>query len=392
MSMGAVAAVVVGYGQRVRVVVTGASGNVGTAVLGALAAEPSVSSVVAVARRLPDPERWSGLSVEWKAADVAASDLAPVMDGADAVVHLAWLIQPSRRRSLMDRVNVEGTRRVLDAAVASACQKVVVASSVGAYSPGPKDRQVDESWPTGGIATSTYSVEKAKVERLLDRFEAEHPSVSVVRLRPALIFQREAASEIARLFLGPLVPTAILRPGLLRVLPAVPGLRTQVVHADDVADAYRRAVLSDVRGAFNVAADPVLDARMVAEAWKARTVPVPARLVRAAADVAWRLHLVPADAGWVDLGLETPLLDTGRARRELGWQPGRGALSVLEELLSGLVAGDAVPTPPLAGGRRSGVTTDATPGTSNPSGAWLRRPDSDHHQGHPGSTTDSASR
>lgn len=158
------------------------------------------------------------------------------------------------------------------------------------------------------------------------------------------------------------MPTPLLRPQLLKILPSVPGLRTQVVHSDDVADAYRRAVLSEVRGAFNIAADPVLDAQVVAQAWGSRTVPVPAGLVRTGADLAWRLRLVPADAGWVDLGLQTPLMDTGRARRELGWAPTRDALSVVEELLSGLVSGDAAATPPLAGGRRSGVTTDATPG------------------------------
>ena len=77
---------------------------------------------------------------------------------------------------------------------------LVYASSVGAYSPGPKDRRVDESWPTAGIESSFYSRHKAEVERLLDRFERETPSVRVVRLRPALIFKREAASGIRRLF------------------------------------------------------------------------------------------------------------------------------------------------------------------------------------------------
>lgn len=350
----------------------------GTAVLRALHDEAAVTSVLALSRRGPGPAGSHDPAVEWRQADVTGSDLEGLLRGADAVIHLAWLIQPSRRRALMDRVNVEGTRRLLDAVAAAGCPRVVVASSVGAYSPGPKDRRVDESWPAGGIPTSTYSVEKAEVESLLDRFEEEHPDTAVARLRPGLIFQRQAAAEIARLFLGPLVPTPLLRPGLLRILPAVPGLRTQVVHSDDVADAYRRAAVSGARGAFNIAAEPVLDAHVVARAWGARTVPVPARLVRGGADLAWRAHLVPADAGWVDLGLQTPLLDTGRARRELGWEPAHGAVAVLEELLSGIVAGDSAPTPPLAGGHRAGVTTDAQPGAQETGRRARLRPRTSH--------------
>jgi UDP-glucose 4-epimerase len=68
-------------------------------------------------------------------------------------------------------------------------------------------------------------------------------------------------------------------------LPAVPSndrLRVQAVHADDVADAYVRAALSDVRGAFNIAADPVLDATAIAGLYRGRPVPVPLSVLRRA--------------------------------------------------------------------------------------------------------------
>src|SRR5205809_7702957 len=149
---------------------------------------------------------------------------------------------------------------------------LVYASSVGAYSPGPKDRLVDESWPVDGVPTSFYGRHKAEVERLLDRFEEAHPDVRVVRLRPGLIFKREAASGIRRLFAGPFLPSPLLRPRLLPVVPDVPGLRVQAVHSLDVGDAYRRALVTDVHGPFNVAAEPVLDASVVAQLRGARTV------------------------------------------------------------------------------------------------------------------------
>ena len=191
-----------------RVVVVGASGNVGTSVLRELADEPTVDSVVGVCRRMPSlrfPK------VQWHSADVAASPLEPLFRGADAVVHLAWLIQPGRDRELTRRVNVGGSERVFQAVARAGVPALIYASSVGTYAPGPKDRRVDETWPVTGVETSFYSRDKAAVEALLDSFEEQNPAVRVVRLRPGLIFSRDAASEIRRLFAGPLLPGALVR-------------------------------------------------------------------------------------------------------------------------------------------------------------------------------------
>ena len=129
-----------------RVVVTGATGNVGTSVLRALASDPRVEEIVGVARRLP---QWRNPRTRWVAADVVTSALEPVFEGADAVIHLAWLIQPSHDARALRAVNVEGSRRVFEAAVRAGAGVLVHASSVGVYSPGPKDRRVDETWPSG---------------------------------------------------------------------------------------------------------------------------------------------------------------------------------------------------------------------------------------------------
>ncbi|HSH62064.1 MAG TPA: NAD-dependent epimerase/dehydratase family protein [Acidimicrobiales bacterium] len=334
-----------------RVVIVGATGNVGTSLVRALAEEPAVESVLGVARRLPG---WEAAKTEWAAADVATSDLAPLFKGADVVVHLAWLIQPSRDLHAMRQVNVIGSERVFAAAGEAGVKALVYASSVGAYSPGPKERAVDEQWPTDGVPTSFYSRHKAEVERRLDRFEAERPEIRVVRLRPGLIFKREAGSGVRRLFLGPLVPTALMTPAAIPVVPDVEGLRFQAVHSADVGEAYRLAVVGDVRGAFNIAADPVLEAATLAELLGAKRVRFPAGVLRAAAAVSWYLRAQPTPPGWVDLVLSVPLLDVTRARQVLGWQPRFDAGDALLELLDGIRHQAGLDTPPLApstGGR-----------------------------------------
>jgi nucleoside-diphosphate-sugar epimerase len=331
-----------------RVVVTGATGNVGTSVLHALASDPAVDSVLGIARRLPE---MSFPKTDWAAADITRDPLEPLFRDADAVVHLAWLIQPSRDMATLRATNVEGSRRVFRAAGKAAVGALVYASSVGAYSPGPKDRAVDESWPTGGIATSFYSRHKAEAERLLDRFESEFPRVRSVRLRPGLIFKREAAQEIRRYFAGPLLPSPLVRPGLIPLVPDTERLRFQAVHSLDVGEAYRLAtVREDARGAYNVAADPVLDPEKLGSLLGARRVKVSPALLRRAADVTWRLRLQPSPSGWVDMALGVPLMDTSRIRDELGWTPRRSAGGALLDLLDGMRDRSGADTPPLRSG------------------------------------------
>jgi nucleoside-diphosphate-sugar epimerase len=132
------------------------------------------------------------------------------------------------------------------------------------------------------------------------------------------------------------------------VVPRHPRLRAQALHADDVSDAYRRAIVSpDARGAFNVAAEPPLDGDVVAHLLGAKAVDVPARVLRAAATLSWRLRLQPSEPGWVDMGLGVPLMDCSRARTELGWTPAHSAADAFLELFAGLHDGAGHPTPPL---------------------------------------------
>jgi UDP-glucose 4-epimerase len=330
-----------------RVVVTGATGNVGTSLLQVLARDPAIEEIVGVARRRPQLEL---PRTRWVAADVVRDDLAALFRGAGCVVHLAWDLQPSRDRLAGRAVNIDGSRRVFAAAAAAGVPSLVHASSVGAYAPGPKDRRVDESWPIGGIPGSSYSQDKAEAERILDRFEAEHPDVRVVRLRPALIFKSQVGSAIRRLFVGPLLPPALLRTWLIPVVPAIDRLRVQAVHSLDVADAYHRAIVGEARGAFNIAAEPVIDSRELGRLLGALPVPVAPAVLRAAFEASWKLGLQPSPPSWLDVALGIPLMDVSRAQHELGWSATRSAGEVLLELLDGMRRGDGLATAPLAPG------------------------------------------
>jgi nucleoside-diphosphate-sugar epimerase len=346
-----------------RIAVTGASGNLGSATLRRIdqenAAEPAAGhETLGISRRAPHqpgPARWREIDL---VAESAVGDLTEALHGYDALVHFAWKLQPAHDEQQLWDTNVHGTRTMLNAAAAARVKHVVVSSSVGAYSPAPKGVPVSESWPVQGIATSSYSRHKAEVERLLDEFESDHPDIALARIRPGLVFQSDAASEIVRLFLGPLIPTRLV--GMIKppVLPLPARLVFQAIHADDVAAAVWLLLTHRARGPYNVAAAPVLMPDDLARAIGARrSVPLPLAVLRALAAVSWWVRLQPTEPGWIDLAANCPVMSTERIE-QLGWRPQHSSHQALTELVAGIRSGSGNDTyPPLISRRQASPMT-----------------------------------
>src|ERR687893_308322 len=296
--------------QGLKVAVTGASGNLGTALLRRLTAPGSgVAEVRGLARRQP-PSLAPYDGVGWHLADLGETrsehELTRFLDGVDAVVHLAWALQPGRQPERLHRVNVEGTRRLARAAAAAGVGHIVHLSSVGAYAAGGGDREVAEDWPVTGIPSSQYSRDKSQAELVVRELLSAREGTTLTVVRPTLVLQPEASSEIGRYFLGPLLFAAarLLPDSVARLLPLpLPSLRVQVVHADALARA-----LGTVR------------------------VPVPAIVLRTTLSAAFHAYVVPTEPGWLDLALRAPALDSSRARRLLEWSPQHPGDEVLRQV------------------------------------------------------------
>ena len=336
------------------VAVTGATGNVGTALLRRLTDPASgVAEVRGLARRRPpaaapyDQVRWHLVDLREAAAE---TELPAFLDGVDAVVHLAWALQPGRQPERLREVNVDGTRRVVQAAVSAGVRHVVHMSSLGAYAPAAVGQRVTEDWPVTGIPTAQYSRDKSAAEQVVREVVGRRSGTTLTVVRPTLVLQPEAGSEIGRYFLGPLVYGAVraLPDAVARVLPLpAPDLQVGFVHADDVADALVRILDRRAPGPFNLTAEPVVDAGELARVLGTRRVPVPAFLVRTALSAAFHARVVPTEPGWLDIGLRAPALDATRARTVLGWQPEHRGDDVLREFVAALGRGEGAPGHPL---------------------------------------------
>jgi UDP-glucose 4-epimerase len=330
-----------------RIVITGASGNVGTALLRVLRTK---HEIVGVVRRPPEQE---GLyaGIDWCALDLtepeAVDALSHVFEGADVVVHLAWGFQPTRDTNYLTRLGVGGTSAVLQAAHAAGVGQLIHMSSVGTYAAGRYGRAVAESWPTTGIESSAYSRDKSTAEALLDEYEQRLGSaaIPIARMRPGFILQRAAASGLMRYALPGYLPMQLVTK--LPLLPLDRALSIPLIHADDVADAIARVIDQRATGPFNLMAEPAIGRDDVAEALGARAVHIPSGVLGALVELSWRARLQHIDRGWLDLAFSVPLLDCSRARRELGWTPQWSATDALADFLDGVADQSHTSSEPL---------------------------------------------
>ena len=331
-----------------RIAITGASGNIGTALLRRLGAAQGGHELVGVARRIPTGQAYQGVS--WHSVDLAEADaaarLGTAFDGVDTVVHLAWGFQPSHNIDFLYRLGVGGTAAVLGAARAAGVRHLIHMSSVGAYTRAP-GRRVDESAARDGIPSLAYSLHKAEAERLLDTYQqqAGEAAMLISRLRPGFVVQPDAASALLRYGVPGYVPARVLT--LLPILPLDRTLSIPVVHSDDLADGIARVIERRAGGAFNFAAEPPVTRDDIAAALGTRPVQVPAKALSMLAGAGWRLRLQPLDPGWIDLAFSVPLLDTSRARTELDWAPAVDARQALSMTIQAMAQGRSGDSPVL---------------------------------------------
>ena len=323
------------------VAVTGPTGTFGAGLVPLLQADDRIGKIIGIARRPFDPAERGWTKMEYRRGDVRDTDaLLEAFAGADVVVHLAFLITGNASRETTRSINVDGTLNVFGAAAAAGARRFVYASSVAAYGfHADNPASIGEEWPTRPAARLFYAQEKAELEALLPREAASHADLALYLLRPPIVLGPNAVGA-KDLLPGPLAPLGRRVLGRPRRLPVrlpllVPEHPMQFIHESDVGQALLLCVVgAGPPGAYNIAGDGVLTAGDVAKEFGALPIRIPAAPAQAAARAIARLPFLPPLAEWVEAATRPALMDTTKAREQLGWRPRYSGLEALRDTLS----------------------------------------------------------
>jgi nucleoside-diphosphate-sugar epimerase len=327
-------------GERdLTVAVTGPTGTFGFGLVPLLQADDRVARIAGIARRPFDPAGYGWTKMEYRRGDVR--DPAALRDAfahADVVVHLAFSITGTASGEAIRAINVGGTLNVFRAAAAAGARRFVYSSSVAAYG-FHRDNPVPmtEDWPVRPAGRLFYAQEKAELEQLLRAEAAQSGGLALYLLRPSIVLGPHTAGAKG-LLPGPLALARQLArwAGRFPVLvPAlVPVLPVQFVHEQDMGHALLQCVVAaGPPGAYNIAADGMVTAADIARELGVFPLPLPAGPVQAAARAIAALPFLPPVAGWVEAASHPAIMDTTRAKQELGWAPRFTALEALRATL-----------------------------------------------------------
>jgi UDP-glucose 4-epimerase len=326
------------------VAVTGPTGEIGISAVDALEREPQVERILGMARRPFDPSTHGWTKTEYRQGDILDADaVTEFVSQADVVVHLAYLIMGSREESR--RINLQGTRNVFEATVAAGRPtRLVYTSSVAAYgyhsdNPVP----LTEDVPARGSKEHYYSEQKAECEALLHEV-TDGSDLEIYVLRPCIVAGPKApalADSMPWRQLKDKMPAALrgvtrALQGFLPLMPD-PGVPVQLVHHDDVASAIALAAVgAGEPGAYNLGGDGEVSLAEIARATGTRSIPVPAAAATAASAALARLPMVPSAAEWIHIARTSVVMDTTRAKSELGWKPQFSSRQTLDALAASL--------------------------------------------------------
>ena len=325
-------------GRKLTVAVTGPTGTFGSGLVPLLQDDDRIERIIGIARRPFDPAERGWTKMEYRQGDVRDADaLRTAFEGADVVVHLAFLITGNASREVTRSINVDGTLNVFRAAAAAEARRFVYASSVAAYGfHADNPEQIDEEWPTRPAARLFYAQEKAELEDLLQDEARRHPDLALFLLRPPVVLGPNAVGG-KDVLPGPLAPLGRMLFSRPRRLPVpvpvfVPQLPMQFIHEEDVGQALVQCIVgAGPPGAYNIAGDGVLTAADVAREFGALPIPLPAAPAQAAARAFSRLPFLPPVAEWVEAASRPAIMDTSKAREKLGWHPRYSGLAALRD-------------------------------------------------------------
>jgi UDP-glucose 4-epimerase len=322
--------------RRVRYLITGGSGYIGSRLCEILAAREATERIVNVDVK---PQAGAASAVEFVRGDVRDfGALRELMERErpDAVIHLAFLLNPIHNEALMYDIDVNGTAAVLRAASEAGVGHVLVTSSAVAYGAFPDNpRPIAEDWPVRGQPEFSYARDKAESDRVCQLWALEHPDRVMTIVRPTIVFGPGVSNFISRAWTQ------------ASFMPIIDGVdeEFQLVHEDDTVAALVGLLDARAGGAFNVAADGTLTWRESAEMIGLKTREMPMKRLKRIYRLAWRLHVpgVESPPGNADFARYPWIVSNEKLKSEIGWEP---TATTREVFVETMYAQGTIATPP----------------------------------------------
>ncbi len=287
------------------------SGRLGQRLLAELDAADEVDAIVGL--DVAEPAR-GARKLEFHRCDITTADLKPLLEGATVVVHLAAVVGPVTDVGAARRVNVDATRRLLDAASAVSARRFVRASSAAVYGAWANNPvPITEDTPLRPNPEFAPALHDAECERLMLEWSDAHPEASTVSLRLAPVVGPGIESLFAAVAAGrsPVRVRGVERP-------------VQVVHVDDAASALALAAIGDLDGVYNVAANGWLSAAEAeAVAPSTKRPALPEELAERTLRTMWNSGLGDAPPAVLPY-LVHPWVVANDRLRAAGWEPRHG--------------------------------------------------------------------
>ena len=296
----------------VRYLITGGSGYIGSRLVRSLAERDDTERIVIADVRPPGLFRPEVSYERLDVRDAARARELMAAERPDAVVHLAFVLNPIHDEAAMYDVDVGGTQNVLRAASDAGVEQVLVTTSATAYGAFPDNPvPIAEDWPVRGVPSFSYACHKTEADRLCQLWALEHPDRVMTIVRPCIVFGPNVDNYLVRLWTE--------QPFAIDLGIDEPPL--QYVHEDDVVDALERLLHGRHAGAFNVAGDGTMTPAECAEAAGLKRRRMPLGAYRRLAALMWRLRRAEAPPGAIEFAVHPWVVSTERLKETTGWSP-----------------------------------------------------------------------
>lgn len=269
-----------------KVAITGAAGYFGRKIIERLDKNDEIEKILGISRRRFNHKF---KKMDYYRMDVRDTNLKNLFKkyGIDAVIHLAFVLNPIHNEDEMHDINVNGFKNVLNAAKHVNAKKFIVTSSTmvyGAWKDNPEF--LTEESPLRGHKRYYYNKDKIELEKISMEFSKKNKNIKLTILRPCLVLGPTVNHFYSRILNWPFLPLVDgFNPGM------------QFIHEDDVARAYEIFLINDIEGIFNITGNGTMEWKKIGEAAKRKAVSLSSSILYPMLSFLWKLRLteVPPD-------------------------------------------------------------------------------------------------